>query len=152
MRHPARLTPFLFGVISVTALTLLTISAATYLIPLTGSTVPGVSVAAGAPAQGPPPAARQVKDVIRLRIGPRGYDTTEVTRPSGPLRLVLINMSGRRELELLLSREDGEQVGKVRFNKNKIEKRETVTLGPGRYLLTDAANPAVSCRLTITEG
>ena len=88
--------------------------------------------------------------VEQITIGPRGFAPAEITRPAGPVGVVVVNTSGVQELRLQLSREAGGRLREAHLPGGRREWREYVDLPPGRYVITEANHPAWLCRLNIT--
>jgi hypothetical protein len=87
--------------------------------------------------------------VEQLTLWPTGFRPAEITRPSGPVALVIANNSGVRELSLRLDEESGNKLREVRLTEGKREWREYIELHPGNYVITEARHPAWLCRLHI---
>lgn len=86
----------------------------------------------------------------RVTIRPTGFEPAEITRPQGEFILAADNLSGLREVTLMLERETGERVREQRVTVEKFKWRARLTLHPGRYLVREASHPEWVCALTIT--
>ena len=125
------------------ALTVLAVSARSWLAPAT-TNEPSVSAAAQAPPTGEPLEAELI--VIR----PSGFEPSQVTRPAGRFILAVENRSGLDEVDLRLDREAGNRLQQVRVPRSKLDWSGVVDPPPGTYVLTEASHPDWSCRITIT--
>ena len=92
--------------------------------------------------------ARVEVQVITVR--PRGFEPSDITRPTGVFLLAVDNRSGLDELHLSLDREGGNRVHEQRVSRKKLDWRGAFDLPPGRYALTEAKNPDWVCTITIT--
>lgn len=86
----------------------------------------------------------------RITIHPTGFEPTQITRPQGEFILATDNLSGLREVSLILERETGERLRGRRVTLQQFKWRERLDLHPGRYVLRDTEHPAWVCTLTIT--
>jgi hypothetical protein len=103
---------------------------------------------AAAVTQGASPRDRVT--VERITIRPTGFDPAETTLSKGRSLLTVDNRSGLREVVLRLDKEAGNRLQEVRVQREKLDWRRTVDFEPGRYLLTEAAHPGWTCRITVT--
>ena len=109
-----------------------------------------------APAAVRPPATlqgtpRQERpETERVTLRPTGFEPAQITRPQGEFILAADNLSGLREVTLILERETGERVREQRVNVERFKWRAQLTLHPGRYLVREANHPEWVCALTIT--
>jgi hypothetical protein len=92
--------------------------------------------------------ARVEVQVVTVRA--RGFEPSDITRPTGIFLLAVDNRSGLDELLLRLDREAGNRVHEQRLPRKKPDWRRAFDLTPGRYLLTEANNPDWVCHITIT--
>jgi hypothetical protein len=88
-----------------------------------------------------------------ITIRPSGFEPSEITRPAGRFLLAVNDRSEQDEVVLLLTRENGEQLHRVRMRDTprKHEWRQVVNLPPGRYVLAEAAHPEWTCRITLNN-
>lgn len=80
-----------------------------------------------------------------------GFETREITRPTGRFFLIFENRSNVRGLTLRLISEAGGRIVDVRQPPDELDWAEEINPPPGRYTLTVAERPELACRLTITE-
>lgn len=86
----------------------------------------------------------------RVTIRPTGFEPAQITRPRGEFILAADNLSGLREVSLLLERESGERVRDRRITMEQFKWRARLDLHPGRYVIREAGHPDWTCALTIT--
>lgn len=86
-----------------------------------------------------------------ITILPTGFEPAEITRPAGRFILAIDNRSGLEEVNLRLSRANGQAVHELRIRREKPDLRKLVDLQPGVYRLSEANHPDWIGRLTITE-
>lgn len=86
----------------------------------------------------------------RITLRQSGFEPREISRPHGRFLLAFDDRSGLEDVTLSLSRQTGERMREVRFDKNKERWRETLNLAPGRYQLSVTNHPEWVCSLTIT--
>ncbi len=86
----------------------------------------------------------------RITIRPTGFEPAQITRPQGEFILAADNLSGLREVTLILERETGERVHERRVPLERLKWRAPLTLRPGRYVVREAGHPEWVCALTIT--
>ncbi len=80
-----------------------------------------------------------------------GFETRQITRPAGRFFLIIENRTNVRGLTLRLTSEAGGRIVDVRQPSDELDWAEEINPPPGRYNLTVAERPELSCRLTITE-
>lgn len=88
--------------------------------------------------------------VEQLTLWATGFMPTEITRPSGPIALIVVNNTRVRELSLQLSVENAGRLREVHLPSGKREWRELLDLPPGRYVVTEANHSDWVCLLNIT--
>lgn len=125
------------------ALTVLAVSAHSWLAPA-AMNEPPVSAA----AQALPAAAPLEAELIVIR--PSGFEPSQITRPAGRFILAVENRSGLDEVDLRLDRDDGDRLQQVRVPRSKLDWSGVVDPPPGTYVLTEANHSDWSCRITIT--
>lgn len=86
----------------------------------------------------------------RITIRPTGFEPVQLTRPQGEFILAADNLSGLRELTLVLERENGGLVRERRITLEQFKWRARLDLHPGRYVVRAAGRPDWACTLTIT--
>jgi len=90
-----------------------------------------------------------------LMLYAHGFEPAELTLPAGPVRLKVYNRSGRRELDLVLEREEDEQGPKTMLRSERVERGnrkwadEIRVLTPGVYVLREASSEELECRVTV---
>ena len=109
----------------------------------------------GAPAAPPTPtpqgnSTQGMLETERVTIRPTGFEPAQITRPRGEFILAADNLSGLREVSLLLERESGERVRDRRITMEQFKWRARLDLHPGRYVIREAGHPDWTCALTIT--
>lgn len=117
--------------------------------PLDSRTDP-VAVGLGRPSA-PRFGAERIKvetEIITLR--PEGFEPASITRPQGTFILLLDNRSGLAEIQVNLDVERGSRMRQVSLARENSDWSDGLDLPPGSYLLTEAAHPEWSCKLTIT--
>jgi len=85
-----------------------------------------------------------------ITITQRGFEPAVITRPKGPVFLLVNNKTGLEEPALRLDRVTGGKLHEAKVHKKKRVWAELFDLNPGQYVLTEANNPAWICRITIT--
>lgn len=88
----------------------------------------------------------------RVTLRATGFEPREITRPAGRFLLAVNDRSGQRDVVFVLMRESGRQLHRVRVRETtrKHEWRQVVNLAPGTYVLSEAAHPDWTCRITLT--
>lgn len=90
-----------------------------------------------------------------LMLYPHGFEPAAITLPAGPVRLKVYNRIGRRDLDLVLEREEDEQGPKITLRSDRVDRGsrkwsdEMRVLTPGVYLLREASNEEWECRVTV---
>ena len=100
--------------------------------------------------EGKPAGQRSQIRVEQLTLWQTGFKPAEITRPSGPLALIVVNNTRVRDISLQLNRETGNRLREVHLPAGKREWREYIDLAPGRYVITEGSHPDWTCRLNIT--
>lgn len=103
-----------------------------------------------APAVAQSTAAQLRVETERVTIRPTGFEPAQITRPQGEFILAADNLSGLREVTLVLERERGERVRERRVTLQQFKWRQRLDLRPGRYVLREAGHPDWIFTLTIT--
>jgi hypothetical protein len=93
---------------------------------------------------------QQRVETERVTLRPTGFDPAEITRPQGEFILAVDNLSGLREVTLLLERGSGEPVRERRATPEQFKWKVRLDLRPGRYVLREAGHPEWACALTVT--
>lgn len=139
------------AVISLVTLAALAVGAQAWLA-LPPAAAPSAEISdAGGPSRRAEPAANpQRLEAELITLLPSGIDPAEIRRPRGPFVLAVENRSGSHELDLRLSRENGERLHEARMLRGRLGWKKHVDLPPGSYLLTEANHPDWVCRITIT--
>lgn len=109
-----------------------------------------VSEAAGVAQPVQPP---NVLETQRITLRPTGFEPAEITRPAGRFLLAINDRSGQHDSGFVLRRSIGDQLREFRLSETprKREWREVVNLPPGRYVLSDTANPERVCYILLTN-
>jgi hypothetical protein len=89
-------------------------------------------------------------EVELITLQSTGFEPAEVTRPSGPFLMSIINRSGLPQLSLVLQRDDRGFSERKRIGKERVWRR-VFDLQPGRYVLRDIDHPEWKCQITITN-
>ena len=109
-----------------------------------------------APTASPPPmlqdrnSSQERLETERITIRPTGFDPAQITRPQGEFILAADNLSGLRELTLILERENGERVRERRVTLEQFKWRAHLNLHPGYYVIREAGHTDWNCAITIT--
>lgn len=104
------------------------------------------------PGPPPPPAGQQHGGRVEAEVvtlTPFGFEPRQITRRAGPFFVVLHNQSGVPDVTLRLSRARGEGLHEVRLRPGKRRWEQRLALGPGEYVLTEAAHPEWALQLTV---
>jgi hypothetical protein len=88
-------------------------------------------------------------EVELISVRPEGFEPLEIIRPKGPFVLVVDDRSGRENSSFQLRQLKGERLRDLTTNRKKAEWYDVFNLPPGKYILTDAANPERQCQITI---
>lgn len=88
-------------------------------------------------------------EVELITVRPEGFEPLEIIRQKGPFVLLVDDRSGTETSSLQLRQLKGERLRDLNTNRKKAEWYELVNLPPGKYVLTDAANPERRCQITI---
>lgn len=99
----------------------------------------------------PRTAAERVKvetEIITLR--PEGFEPSSITRPQGTFFLLLDNRTGLAGIQINLDGEAGSPMRQVNIPRENSDWSDGLDLPPGVYLVTEAAHPEWSCKITIT--
>ena len=88
-------------------------------------------------------------EVEIITVRPEGFAPKEMTRPPGPVYLIIDNQSGFEEIDISLDAESGQKVHAVKLPKNRGKSKQRIVLTPGTYMLREARNPEWSCRITV---
>lgn len=100
----------------------------------------------------PPPGGAQPHiDIEVITIRPTGFERTEITRSKGLFGIAVENRSGLADIALRLDHEGGPRLGQAQLSSRKLSWKLAINLPPGRYVMTEASNPAWVCHFTITE-
>lgn len=86
----------------------------------------------------------------RITVRPNGFEPAQITRPQGEFILAADNLSGLREVTLILEHERGNRVRERRVPLEQFKWRARLDLHPGRYVVREADRPEWACVLTIT--
>jgi hypothetical protein len=112
------------------------------------SIMPARKEVAAAGAQKSPHRSQAEALPISLRVG--GFDPKEIVKPAGNYYLSVNNLSGVKDLDLRIERENGERFNESKTSREKSYWRQHIHLTPGTYLLTEAGHPDWVCRITVT--
>jgi hypothetical protein len=93
---------------------------------------------------------RERLETERITLRPDGFEPAQITRPQGEFILAADNLSGLREVALILEHERGERVRERRVSLEQFKWRARLDLHPGRYVVREADHPGWTCVLTIT--
>ncbi len=93
------------------------------------------------------PADELEVELVTLR--PSGFEPTEITRPRGAFVLFVDDRTQKESSTLSLMRVSGDRMKEVRTSRKRSEWHDLIDLTPGDYLLVDADNSQMSCRITI---
>jgi hypothetical protein len=97
--------------------------------------------------------AREAKELLpseQVTITPRGFEPSELTRPSGRFFLSVENRSRRRGLTLVLDPEHGNRVREYTEPEGELDWTDELQLTPGRYTLTTRERPDWVCQIIVT--
>jgi hypothetical protein len=108
----------------------------------------GPAVQPRATLQGGPGSGRL--ETERITIRPDGFEPAQITRPQGEFILAADNLSGLREVTLILEHQTGQRVREHRVPLEQFKWRARLDLHPGRYVVRAADRPDWACALTIT--
>lgn len=86
----------------------------------------------------------------RITIRPDGFEPAQITRAQGEFILAADNLSGLREVTLILEHETGKRVHERRVPLEQFKWRARLDLNPGRYVIREVDHPEWACALTIT--
>lgn len=85
----------------------------------------------------------QAAPEVRTTLGQLDFEPAEVTRGEGPFRLVVTNQSGKQGLTFrLLIVGDGTKLHESALAEGSAEWSQEFELPAGKYVLTEASNPA----------
>lgn len=82
------------------------------------------------PAAAPSDSARQRVETERVTVRPTGLYPAQITRPQGEFILAVDNLSGLRELNLVLERDNGERVRERRLTLEQFKWKTGLDLPP----------------------
>jgi hypothetical protein len=91
----------------------------------------------------------QPTEIELITLRPAGFEPAEITRPKGAFVLFIEDRSGRENSSLVLRRDNGGQLRTIGLQRKKSEWSDVVNLTPGTYILQDANNSELPCRITI---
>lgn len=100
-----------------------------------------------------PPASQKKEGRVEAELvtaTPDGFEPSTITRPKGHFYLVVDNLTELPELELRITREAGHSLQEVRVQRGQADWAGLLDLGPGTYVLREAAHPDWECRITVT--
>ena len=86
----------------------------------------------------------------RVTVRPAGFEPAQITRPAGEFILAADNLSGLRELTLVLERENGERIRERRLTAEQFKWKARLDLPPGRYVIRELNHPEWRFTLTVT--
>lgn len=87
------------------------------------------------------------RDEVRIELTNSGFMPAEVTHASGTFAIAVENTSARDDYTLRLKAEDGTVLKEIQVQKGSTA--WSVTLQPGRYVLTEANHQQWICRISI---
>jgi hypothetical protein len=93
---------------------------------------------------------RPLAEALPISLRVDGFDPKEVVRPAGNYYLSVNNLSGERDLNLRIDRENGGRLQDAKTSRARPYWRQHIHLPPGTYLLTEAGHPDWVCRITVT--
>jgi hypothetical protein len=88
-------------------------------------------------------------EVELVTLRPEGFEPLEIVRRKGPFVLLIDDRSGNDNSSLQLQRLKGDRLRDLNTSRKKKEWYDLLNLPPGDYVLTDAANAARRCQITI---
>lgn len=92
--------------------------------------------------------------VLELALRPHGFDAESITVPEGPLRLVINNRAGLKELSLRLEKQERGVTTALRQEQHARSKgvpwTHALTLTPGTYVLRDLRHARWVCEIVVT--
>ena len=90
-------------------------------------------------------------EVERIRILPKGFDPSEITRPQGAFFLAVDNSNILGLAQLSLKGPTGLTLKAAALPRGRMGWREVLDLQPGQYRLSDIHHPGAVCLITITD-
>lgn len=88
-------------------------------------------------------------EVELITLQTSGFEPGEIVRPKGPFVLLVDDRSGKEDSSLSLQGLKGEKVRDINTKRMRSEWHDVINLPPGDYVLTNSANPASRCQITI---
>lgn len=80
-----------------------------------------------------------------------GFEPAEFTIPAGRMQLSIRNFSGLERVNFSFSRVQGAQVLAATYQTGKRSWDNWLELVPGEYLLTEAAHPGKTCKISVVQ-
>jgi hypothetical protein len=93
---------------------------------------------------------RPLAEALPISLRADGFDPKEIVKLAGNYYLSVNNLSGEKELDLRIERENGERVNESKTSRERSYWRQHIHLSPGTYLLTEAGHPDWVCHITVT--
>ncbi len=90
-------------------------------------------------------------DVLQLTLRPTGFQPSEVTQSNKRFLLRVQNASTLPEVNLRLTKENGEREREIPIGRGMRKWREILKLQPGRYMLSEADHPEWRCIIIVTN-
>ena len=98
-----------------------------------------------------PSAATEKLNAQVILMRPYGFEPAEITRREGPFLLVVLNRSGVREANYLLSSVASNKLHEAKVPREKLDWHQVVNLTPGDYILRETNHPDWICKITVTQ-
>lgn len=86
-----------------------------------------------------------------ILLRPYGFEPAEITRREGQVLLVVLNRSGIREANYLLTSVASNKLQEAKVPREKLDWHQVVNLTPGDYILRETNHPDWICKITVTK-